>query len=54
MIDYIEDLCGKKNVKTLSISAMKKDMSARNLYESIGYQEVSAKGNVITLEKTII
>ena len=52
MIDYIEDLCGRKNVKTFSISAMKKDMSARNLYESIGYQEVSVKGNVITLEKT--
>ena len=51
MIDYIEDLCGEKNVKTLSISAMKKDISARALYESVGYQEVNNKGNVITLEK---
>jgi len=54
MIDYIEDLGAKKNVKTLSISAMKKDISARTLYESIDYQEVDTKGNVITLEKTII
>ena len=52
MIYYIEFLFVKKNVKNLSISAMKKDMFARNLYESIGYQEVSTKGNVITLEKT--
>ena len=54
MIDYIEDLGAKKNVKTLSLSAMKKDISARTLYESIDYQEVDTKGNVITLEKTII
>ena len=54
MIDYIEDLGAKKNVKTLSISAMKKDISARTLYESFDYQEVDTKGNVITLEKTII
>ena len=54
MIDYIEDLGAKKNVKTLSLSAMKKDISARTLYESIDYQEVDIKGNVITLEKTII
>ena len=33
---------------------MKKDISARTLYESIDYQEVDTKGNVITLEKTII
>ena len=51
IIDYIEDLSIKNNAKTLSISAMKKDISARALYESIGYQEVNNKGNIITLEK---
>jgi GNAT superfamily N-acetyltransferase len=51
MINYIEDLATRNKVGSLTVNAMKKDISARALYESVGYQEVNNKGNVITLEK---
>ena len=54
MIDYIEDLAATYEVKTLTINAMKKDISSRELFQKLGYNEIKNSGNVISLEKFMI
>lgn len=53
IINYIEDLSKKNNHSTLSITAMKKDESARALYNDLGFVEIEILGNKISLEKKI-
>lgn len=54
MIDYIEDLAATYKVKTLTINAMKKDISSRELFQKLGFNEIKNSGNVISLEKFMI
>jgi len=53
IIDYIQDLSVKKKIKTLTITAMKKDKSSRELYINSGFAEKEKSGNRISLEKDI-
>ena len=48
-----EDLSKKNNHSTLSITAMKKDESARALYNDLGFVEIEILGNKISMEKKI-
>ena len=53
IINYIEDLSKKNNHSTVSITAMKKDESARALYNDLGFVEIEILGNKISMEKKI-
>ena len=53
IINYIQDLCVKNKIKTLTITAMKKDKSTRELYRHLGFVESEESGNRISLEKDI-
>ena len=53
IINYIQDLCVKNKIKTLTITAMKKDKSSRELYRHLGFVENEESGNKISLEKDI-
>ena len=53
IINYIENISTKNKKNTLSITAMKKDASAIELYQSLGFEEIEISGNKITMEKKI-
>ena len=53
IINYIENISTKNKKSTLSITAMKKDASARELYQSLGFNEIEVSGNKIAMEKKI-
>ena len=53
IINYIQDLSVKNKIKTLTITAMKKDKSSRELYVNSGFVENEKSGNRISLEKDI-
>ena len=53
IIDYIKYLSVKKKIKTLTITAMKKDKSSRELYINSGFAEKEESGNRIFLEKDL-
>ena len=53
IINYIQDLCVKNKIKTLTITAMKKDKSSRELYKNMGFVEMEELGNKLSMIKTI-
>ena len=53
IIDYIQDLSVKNKIKTLTITAMEKDKSSRELYINSGFSEKEKSGNRISLERDI-
>ena len=54
IINYIQDLSVKNKLKTVAITAMKKDKSSRELYRHLGFVEKEKSGNRISLEKDIL
>ena len=50
---YIEGLSVKNKLKTVAITAMKKDKSSRELYRHLGFVEGEESGNRIYMEKEI-
>ena len=53
IINYIEDISTKNKMNTLSITAMKKDVSAIDLYQDLEFAKIEISGNKITMEKKI-
>ena len=53
IVKYIEDLSVKNKLKILTITAMKKDESSRELYRHLGFVEGEESGNRIYMEKEI-
>ena len=53
IINYIQDLSVKNKIKTITITAMNKDKSSRELYINSGFVEKEESGNRIYLEKDI-
>ena len=53
IINYIQDLSVKNKIKTITITAMKKDKSSRELYINSGFVEKEKSGNRVYLEKDI-
>ena len=53
IINYIQDLPFKNKIETITITAMKKDKSSRELYINSGFAEKEKSGNRISLEKDI-
>ncbi len=54
IINYIEELAAANKVKILTINAMKKDIYSRELFQTLGYNEIKNSGNVISFEKITI
>ena len=53
IINYIQDLSVKNKIKTITITAMNKDKSSRELYINSGFVEKEESGNRIFLEKDL-
>ena len=53
IIEYIQDFSVKNKIKTLTITAMKKDEYSRELYLDLGFIESDKSGNRISLKKEI-
>ena len=53
IINYIQDLSVKNKIKTLTITAMKKDKYSQELYIDSGFVEKEKSGNRIYLKKDI-
>jgi len=53
IINYIQDLPVKNKIETITITAMKKDKSSRELYIDSGFVEKEKSGNRVYLEKDI-
>ena len=53
IIEYIQDLSVKNKIKTITITAMNKDKSSRELYINSGFVEKEESGNRIFLEKDL-
>ncbi len=53
IIEHIERLSIKNEIKTLTITAMKKDKSAQELYLNLGFVENVESGNRISMKKEI-
>lgn len=53
IIEYIQDFSVQNKIKTLTITAMKKDEYSRELYLDLGFIESDKSGNRISLKKEI-
>tara|TARA_B100000674_G_scaffold487395_1_gene497634 strand:+ start:399 stop:875 length:477 start_codon:yes stop_codon:yes gene_type:complete len=51
IIEHLEDLASTNKAKTLTINAMKKDISSRRVFQTLGYNEIKNSGNIIFFEK---
>ena len=53
IVKYIEYLAVKNKLKILTITAMKKDKAAQDLYKDLGFIKLEKSGNRLSMEKKI-